>query len=116
MVLVVEDNDDLRYIFRDSLKSAGFDVCDASDGPQALRMIDECRPDVVVLDLGLPTLDGMSVREELAAHPLTRHIPVVVVTGDDAAADRIKAARVLRKPVEPDRLIAAVRIALGSNV
>lgn len=112
-VLIVEDNDDLRHLYRDWLKAAGFDVCDASDGIQALLLIDDCQPDLVVLDIGLPTLDGISVRDELAAHSETRAMPIVVVTALDDVA-RIHDAHVLRKPVDSDALVAAVRAAFGS--
>ena len=115
-VLVVEDNDDLRHLFRDRLKSAGFDVCEASDGMQALRLIEDAPPDLVVLDIGLPMLDGISVRDELAAHVETRDIPIVVVTGTLADVGRVKAARVLRKPVDLDELVAAVRALLATRL
>jgi CheY-like chemotaxis protein len=115
-ILVVEDNDDLRRVFGDALKSAGFAVCEASDGPQALHCIEDAAPDVVVLDIGLPTLDGISVREELAAHPHTRHVPVIVVTGEDVDLARLRQTRVLRKPVMPSELIAAVRVALAGGL
>jgi DNA-binding response OmpR family regulator len=111
-VLVVEDNDDLRHLFRDRLKSAGFVVHEASDGMRALRLIEDAPPDLVVLDIGLPMLDGISVRDELAAHVETRDIPIVIVTGTVDDVGRIKAARVLRKPVDLDELVAAVRALL----
>ena len=99
------------------MKSAGFNVCEASDGVQALRCIEETVPDVVVLDIGLPMLDGMSVREELAAHGHTRDIPVIVVTGDAVDVPRLErtTTRLLRKPVNPSDLIAAVRAAIRSQ-
>jgi CheY-like chemotaxis protein len=113
-ILVVEDNDDLRQLFGHALKSAGFAVCEASDGPQALRCIENAAPDVVILDIRLPTLDGISVREELDAHPHTRRIPVIVVTGEAVDLVRLRHTLVLRKPVMPRELIAAVRVALAS--
>ncbi len=108
-VLVVEDDEDLRHMFRDALRFSGFDVREAGDGPDALRMIETAAPDVVVLDLRLPTLDGVSVREELAANPRTKDIPIVVVTGATVDPDRLQGARLLRKPVPPDDLVATVR-------
>jgi CheY-like chemotaxis protein len=113
-VLVVEDDGDLRRIFRDSLRFAGFDVVEAGDGPDALQAIENATPDLVVLDLGLPTLDGVSVRDEIVSNPRTRHIPVLIVTGTQADANRLKAARVLRKPVGPDALLIAVQSCLAS--
>ena len=112
-VLVVEDDDDLREIFRDSLKFSGFDVQEAGDGPDALRLIEIAPPDLVVLDIGLPTLDGISVREELAANERTRNIPVVVVTGLSIDSHRLEGTCMLRKPVPPDDLVATVRASLA---
>lgn len=112
-ILVVEDDDDLRHIFRESLRYAGFDVQEASDGPAALLILEDSTPDAVVLDMGLPTLDGMSVRDEMAATARTRHIPVVIVTGATVDATRVGTARVLRKPVTPEELVAAVRMCLA---
>jgi DNA-binding response OmpR family regulator len=108
-ILVVEDDEDLRRVFRDSLRFAGFEVREAADGPAALRMIESSCPNLVVLDLGLPTLDGVSVREEIAAMAATRHLPIVIVTGLNVEGTLFKADRVLRKPVSPDQLVAIVR-------
>jgi len=108
--LIVEDNPDLRYIFRVSLSVAGFDVREASDGYMALVALEEAPPDVLVLDLGLPRVSGVSVLEEVAARVDIRGVAVVVVTGLDLEPDTD--ARILRKPVEPGELVAAVRQAL----
>jgi DNA-binding response OmpR family regulator len=112
-VLVVEDNDDLRTIFRLSLVAAGFEVCEASDGLHALRELENCLPDVLVLDLVLPSVDGFSIRAELAAHEETRKLPIVVVTGSIREVPGLNVAAVLRKPVATELLVAAVRNALS---
>ena len=115
VVLVVEDDADLRHMFRDALKFGGFDVREAADGTGALRIIDIDPPDVVVLDIRLLSLDGYSVREEIAANAHTRNIPVVVVTGLQTVDEkRLKPVRVLRKPVDPTMLLATVRAAVAS--
>ena len=108
-VLVVDDDRDLRRMFATSLKFAGFDVREASDGTDALNAIDDDAPDVLVLDIGLPTLDGVSVREELAARAATRNLPVVVVSGINIDGSLFRKDCVLRKPVTPEQLVAAVR-------
>ena len=103
-------------MFRQALNFAGYDVREAGDGTTALQEIDRRPPDLVVLDLILPTLDGFAVHAELAARAHTRHIPVVVVTGwtrDDL--DRLNVPCVLRKPVSPEELVAAVRKCLQSG-
>jgi CheY-like chemotaxis protein len=116
-ILVVEDDDDLRAIFRRALRAAGFHVLEAADGPDALRLIDIAAPDLVVLDLRLPSLDGFAVRDELASNPRTKNVPVVVVTGMAALdIDRLKGARLLHKPVLPEDLIANVRASLATTI
>ncbi|HEY3886452.1 MAG TPA: response regulator [Vicinamibacterales bacterium] len=108
-VLIVEDDDDLRRMFRTALTFADFDVREAADGHTALADIDQHGPDIIVLDLGLPTLSGYIVLEELAAQAHTRNIPVVVVTGQEAPTQTEAMTCVLRKPVTPDRLVNVVR-------
>jgi DNA-binding response OmpR family regulator len=113
-VLLVEDDADLRYLFRISLTVAGFAVREAVDGYHALVALEESRPDVVVLDLGLPRVDGFAVLDELAARDDIRGPAVVVVTGLDGV-ERDDAI-VLHKPVEASTLIATVRsVARGSG-
>jgi len=114
-VLVIEDDDDLRILYNRSLGAAGFDVQGSANGLDALRRIDAERPDAVVLDLGLPYISGVTVCQDLSARASTRHIPIVVVTGSDEDLDWLEVACVLRKPVSPDRLIAALTDCLGKK-
>jgi DNA-binding response OmpR family regulator len=108
-ILIVEDNADLRRLFRTVLAMAGYDVDEAADGIEALHMIDNHAPDLVVLDLVLHALDGVSVQQELAARAITSKIPVVIVTGSDIDVAGVNVACVLRKPVMPDQLVRTVR-------
>lgn len=108
-LLVVEDNSDLRRLFRTALSLAGYDVDEAADGLEALRMIENRAPDLVVLDLMLHSLDGQSVQQELAARAITSNIPIVIVTGSDIDVAGANVACVLRKPVLPDNLVRTVR-------
>jgi CheY-like chemotaxis protein len=78
-ILIAEDNDDLRDLFKSWLRAAGFDVLEAGDGLSALRALDGSRPDLVVLDLGLPFITGFEISRQLSQLH-TRRIPVVVVT------------------------------------
>lgn len=116
LILVVEDNHDLRHLFRETLTLAGFFTRGAADGLEALQLIEQDRPDVVVLDLSLPTVDGYAIREEIAANAHTRELPVVVVTGMWVDYGRLYPARVLRKPVVPEELVAAVRASLAGVI
>lgn len=114
VVLVVEDDVALRAMYRLALRVAGFFVIEAGDGVQALRALDAAPPDVVVLDLALPTLSGYAVRAELAAQSHTRRIPVLVVTGTEPQ-EGLEVDCLLRKPVEPDRLVTAVNQCLAER-
>jgi CheY-like chemotaxis protein len=116
-ILVVEDDADLRRMFRTALAMSGYEVEEAGDGIDALRLIDNRVPDLIVLDLVLRSLDGVSVQQELAARAITRHVPVVIVTGSAIDTDSLGVACVLRKPVQPDELVRTVRhcMAAGSS-
>ena len=96
-------------MFRTALALAAFDVREAGDGYEALRILDQHPPDLVVLDLMLPTISGITVQQEIAAQVFTRDIPVVIVTGSSLPVDESAVACVLRKPVLPDDLVAAIR-------
>lgn len=113
-VLVVEDDPDLRRLYRLTLAIDGFVVHESGDGIEALRAVEQGRPDLVLLDLDLPKLNGFSVQEEIAAHPLTQNVPVVIVTALDMDLSHLGVACVLRKPVAPEQLVATVRSCLGS--
>ena len=109
-ILLVEDNDDLRQMFADALRFAGFVVVQASDGLQALRILENDRPDLLVLDIVLPSVDGLSIRDEILAHTDTKDIPIVIVTGSaETFSHRLRNDCVLRKPVLPDQLVKTVR-------
>jgi CheY-like chemotaxis protein len=112
-VLVVEDDAATREMYRQALAASGYRTIAAADGLGALRVIEGDRPDVVVLDLVLPTVGGHDVYRELRAHPETCDIPVVIVTGSDARAVEPNDFRFfLRKPVSPDTLTRIVEDAL----
>lgn len=104
-----------------ALRAAGYAVIAVEDGADALRQIEQTLPALVVLDLGLPRLDGRDVHSELKARSDTRHIPVIVVTGTNMSdAEARDFACILRKPCDPDQLVDAVeqclRRAGGSQV
>ncbi len=84
-VLLVDDEDQLRKVMRDLLERDGYDVSEAADGVEALDQVDRHAPDIIVLDLNLPGLDGYGVLSHLRSRPATENIPVVVLTakGDE---------------------------------
>jgi two-component system chemotaxis response regulator CheY len=109
LVLVVEDDRSTRELYRAGLTQAGYTVVAVEDGVDALRYLDSHGPpDAVVLDLGLLRLRGTDLHREMSAHKLTERVPVVVVTGEDRMIEQRDFSCVLRKPVDPDKLIAAV--------
>ena len=109
-VLVVEDDPTLRELYRSTLRGAGYAVVAVGDGVDALRRVERDTPDAVVLDLGLPRLNGRDVQRELKSAPDTRHIPIVVVSGHDTSdLDETDFACILQKPVNPDSLLSAVQ-------
>jgi CheY-like chemotaxis protein len=110
MVLLVDDSDDCRLVYAEYLTSRGFRVEHAVDGEHALFKVAALQPDVVVMDLSLPTLDGWAATERLKSHPKTRHIPIVVLTGivlpePLERARRAGADHVESKPCAPDTLL-----------
>jgi CheY-like chemotaxis protein len=108
-ILIVEDDSDLRRMFRTALSLAGYDVDEAGDGLEALRIVEARAPDLVVLDLMLRALDGLSVQQELAARAITSHIPIVIVTASTLPLDGVDVACILRKPISPDELVRTVQ-------
>jgi DNA-binding response OmpR family regulator len=116
MILVVEDDNDLRSVWKLALQLDGFDVEEAGDGITALRRLEEREPDLVVLDLGLPLLDGMSVQQEIAAQLVTRAIPIVIVTGSTEDLSHVDVSCILRKPVGPEQLVQTVRRCIRADI
>lgn len=101
-------------MYRVVLRVEGYEVIEAPDGLEALRWIDADPPDLVILDLGLPRISGLTVQEELAAHRHLRDIPVLVVTASAAPLTDLNVTCLLRKPVTIDALIFAASRCLAS--
>ncbi|MDF2771092.1 MAG: type secretion system protein [Geminicoccaceae bacterium] len=116
-VLLVEDEEPLRRVLRDLLEREGFTVVEAADGVEALDEVDRSAPDVLVLDLNLPRLDGYGVLSHLRARPSTAKLPVIVLTakGDEDNEVRVfenGANDFLTKPFRPRALSARLRALL----
>jgi two-component system cell cycle response regulator DivK len=116
LVLIVEDYQDSRDMLAEFLALEGFDVAAAADGPEGLRLARELLPDAILLDLGLPKVDGFSLLRQLRADPTTARTTVIVISAysgndlhDRAIADG--ADMVLRKPCLPDEVVEALRTA-----
>jgi type II secretory ATPase GspE/PulE/Tfp pilus assembly ATPase PilB-like protein/CheY-like chemotaxis protein len=118
VVLLVDDEDDLRRVMRDLLEREGYTVEEARDGVQALDQVDRHAPDIIVLDLNLPGLDGYSVLSQLRSRNATRDIPVIVLTakGDEENEVRVfelGADDFLSKPFRARALPARLEAVLG---
>ena len=116
MILVVDDDVELRSIVRSALERDGFAVTEADDGDVALTKIATLAPELVVLDLGLPTVGGLEVLRALAARPGPA-LPVIALTGRGDEADRIVGLELgaddyVVKPFSPRELVARVRSVL----
>jgi DNA-binding response OmpR family regulator len=108
-VLVIEDNAELRELYRAALTSSHYKVTGAADGFKALVILDQDRPDVVVLDLDLPGVSGWDVYRDLRSHPSTATLPIIIATGQPLGDIDVKdLAAVLHKPVDPFLLMTAV--------
>lgn len=113
-VLVVDDEEPIRLFLRSVLEREGYSVIVANDGPMALTAIAVNAPDVVILDLMLPVLDGYEVCRRVRADARTRLLPVVMVTGHNAQAERVAGLRAgaddfLGKPIVTTELLARVQ-------
>lgn len=114
-MLVVDDDAQLRRLFRTALELAGFDVREAPNGYEAIHSVDRNAPDLIVLDLALPGFGGLGVQKEIADRASTRHIPIVIVTGSSRDLAKLNVACVLRKPVDPDTLVTTVKKCLDKS-
>ena len=113
-VLLVEDDVAARRGYAEYLTSCGYNVLDASTGDEALTAAFTTPPDVIVLDLGLPDIDGWEVARQLKAAPQTAAIPIIALTGADLPHERASAMRAgcerhLTKPCVPADLLHAIQ-------
>ena len=113
-VLVVDDAERIRGGIRTLLERAGHDVLEAADGRSGLRMLYEYKPDVVLLDVSMPDMDGWQALERI--RELTE-VPILMVTARDAPPERVRGLRggaddYILKPFEPEELLARIELAL----
>lgn len=90
LVLIVEDNEKNRKLVRDVLAFHGYRLAEAETGEDGVRLAQELRPDLVLMDIQLPGIDGITALGQLRAHPATRDIPVIAVTASAMTQDRQK--------------------------
>ena len=113
-ILYVEDNEDNIFMLKNRLTRAGHTVIVATDGAQGVAMASSERPDIILMDLSLPVLDGWQATSQIKAAPDTKHIPVIALTANAMAGDREKALAAGcddydTKPIELPRLLAKMK-------
>ena len=113
-ILVVEDQDDNRRILRDLLTSAGYEMVEAVTGKEGVAMAETHRPDLVLMDIQLPALDGYEATRRIKADPALRPIPIIAVTsyalsGDDDMAYEAGCIGYITKPFSPRQLLDKIR-------
>jgi len=113
-ILVVEDTEDNRQIIRDLLTSAGYEMIEALDGAEGVAMAAAHKPDLILMDMQLPVLDGYEATRRIKADPALAHIPVIAVTsyalaGDEAKTKAAGCNGYVAKPFSPRQLLAKVR-------
>lgn len=119
-VLYVEDNEDNVYVLKNRLARKGYTVLIASDGVQGVSMAASEQPEVILMDLSLPVLDGWEATRRIKADEKLRHIPVIALTAHAMTGDREKAIAAGcddfdTKPVQFDRLIGKIRTLAGKG-
>ena len=117
-ILVVEDQPDNRQILRDLLGNAGYELVEAEDGVEALTAVAKRRPDLILMDIQLPILDGYETTRRMRSIRDLQSVPIIAVTsyalaGDDAKALDAGCNGYVTKPYSPRQLLAKVREYLG---
>ena len=117
-ILVVEDEEDGRKILRDLLTPAGFEMIEAKDGEKAVTAALHEKPDLILMDIQLPEIDGYEATRRIKGDPATTNIPIIAVTsyalsGDEAKTRAAGCDDYVAKPFSPRELLAKVRGFVG---
>jgi diguanylate cyclase (GGDEF)-like protein len=113
-ILVVDDDRNLRKIIQTNLELAGYDVTTAANGNEALRVLDAMQPDLVVLDVMMPFMDGYEVARRIRRHPSNTNVPIIMLTAKSEVEDKLAgfdagADDYMTKPFGPQELLARVK-------
>src|SRR5689334_23634191 len=113
-ILMDKDTEDNRQILRDRFATTDYELIEATDGATGLAMAGKHKPDIILMDIQLPVLDGYEVTRRIKADPALRHIPVIAVTsyalsGDEAKARAAGCDAYVTKPFSPRQLLSVVR-------
>jgi two-component system cell cycle response regulator DivK len=113
-ILIVEDQEDNRKILRDVLSSAGYDVIEAVNGEDGVKLAHSERPDLILMDIQLPSIDGFEATRQIKGSTVLKSIPIIAVTSYALSGDQAKARAAgcdgyVSKPFSPRELLARVR-------
>ena len=119
IVLIAEDERELRQLYAQQLTISGFDVIEAANGAEAIDLTSTRLPDVILMDLSMPIVDGWEATRRLRANTRTAHIPVVALTAHDGSGELQRATSAgcdwfVPKPCAPDALITEIRRVLSA--
>jgi two-component system cell cycle response regulator DivK len=114
LILVVEDQEDNRRILRDLLTNSGYDVIEAVNGLEGVSSAETYRPDLILMDIQLPGIDGYEATRRIKSNNHLKKIPIIVVTsyalsGDDLKAFKVGCDAYVAKPFSPRKLLAKIR-------
>ena len=117
LVLVVEDEEDLRNLVVDILTDAGYDVTQAKHGAEALEKVEAEQPDLILLDVMMPVMDGFEVLTQLRQNPVNQATPVIMLTAFPPVKGELRAWKLgvshyIRKPFDPEQVRLTVRVVL----
>lgn len=112
-VLVIEDNEQNRYLVTFLLEQHGYEVVSAADGPRGIELARNCSPDLILLDIQLPVMDGYAVARALRGIESLRNTPIIAVTSYAMVGDREKCLAAgctgyIEKPIDPERFVAEI--------
>ncbi|HSD50642.1 MAG TPA: response regulator [Candidatus Methylomirabilis sp.] len=113
-ILAIEDHEDNRRILRDLLRSAGYEVIEAVTGQEGITLAESSCPDLILMDIQLPDVDGYEATRRIKANPALRAIPIIAVTSYALSGDDVKALQAgcdayVTKPYSPRALLAKIR-------
>src|SRR6202162_5969907 len=119
-ILVVEDQEDLRGILRDLLAGSDYDVAEAADGRDGVAKAQSERPDLILMDIQLPVIDGYEATRQIKADPALKATPIIAVSsfamkGDEEKARASGCDHYVTKPYSPVKLLGLIRGFLGEN-
>lgn len=117
-ILMVEDTEDNRHIVRDLLGASGYELLEAADGAEGVAMASRHKPDLILMDIQLPVLDGYEATRRIKSDPALQHIPIIAVTSFALSGDEVKTREAgcdgyVAKPFSPRQLLAKIKEFIG---